>query len=118
MHNPKPLLYLKKKKKAEESTVRRHVIVIALTRKLHVYRHVSIFNDEYFKQQFLHVEIECTSRLIIYDYNRTTEQGLYLFNIINLFHRSFILINICSFQPKYHKLSHEHSGYAGKFNEA
>lgn len=37
MHNPKPLLYLKKKKKAEESTVRRHVIVIALTRKLHVY---------------------------------------------------------------------------------
>lgn len=71
--------------------------------------HVSIFNDDYFKQQFLHVKIKCTCRLRLSLDNRT-----YLFNIINVCNRLF-LFDICSFQPKYQKLLHEHRGNAGKF---
>lgn len=71
--------------------------------------HVSIFNDDYFKQQFLHVKIKCTCRLKLSLDNRT-----YLFNIINVCNRLF-LFDICSFQPKYQKLLHEHRGNAGKF---
>lgn len=97
--NPKPLLYLKKSSQLNRIDQKPSCL----------HWHVSIFNDDYFKQQCLHVKIKCTCRLRLSLDNRT-----YLFNIINVSNRLF-LFDICSFQPKYQKLLHEHRGNAGKF---